>query len=99
MIKDKEDFDDLWTLSGLQNSIIYHSNISFEYDPDSDLIIFDEADEYIYGNPQAFTTFLSKSFCVCLTATSGGKNEEALEMSILKHIGLKIFDDILSSPE
>ena len=30
MRKDKADFDELWTLSGLQEAVIYHNDLNFE---------------------------------------------------------------------
>jgi hypothetical protein len=91
MKKDKDDFRDLWTLSNLEDKITYHENIDFELVED-ELVIFDEADEYIYEDPKAFLEFISEHMCVCLTATSGGQNQEAAEKTILGHIGLKVFD-------
>ena len=40
----------------------------------AELVIFDEADEYIYEDPKAFLDFIKQHFCICLTATSGGNS-------------------------
>ena len=58
---------------------------------EGEVIIFDEADEYIYGDTGVFVDFLGRHPCVCLTATSGGSEQEAAEKTILGHIGFKIF--------
>ena len=46
--KDKEDFKDLWQIGGCEDKIIYHSNIDFEIGIGNNLMIFDEADIYMY---------------------------------------------------
>lgn len=94
MHKDKADFDELWTLSGLQESVIYHNDIKFEVTT-QELVIFDEADEYIYENTKAFLNFVKQYYCICLTATSGGSTSKSAERCILNHIGFKIFESAL----
>lgn len=94
MDKDKVDFEALWILSDLKTKVVYHEDIAFIVE-EGELVIFDEADEYIYDNPTAFVDFIKKHMCVCLTATSGGNNQEAAERAILDHIGLKVFENAL----
>lgn len=48
MRKDEEDFDALWIFLGLKDAVLYHSDIAFTVE-DKELILFDEADEYIYN--------------------------------------------------
>ena len=90
MTKDKTDFKNLWNLSNLNDQIVYHDDIMFQVNT-GELVIFDEADEYIYGDTEAFVQFLQRHACICLTATSGGNEQEQAENSILTHIGLKLF--------
>lgn len=94
MKKDQDDFSDLWHISKLEDKVIYHSDINFDVSA-LELIIFDEADEYIYGDPKHFLKLISKHKCICLTATCGGSKQEAAEKSILIHLGLKVFDKVL----
>ena len=47
MKKDMTAFDELWSLSNLKEHVVYHSNLDFP-DAEGDLLIFDEADQYIY---------------------------------------------------
>lgn len=95
MRKDQADFSGLWTLSGFaKDKVAYHESMGFTAE-EGELIIFDEADEYIYNDPKAFLAFVGERMCVCLTATSGGSDQEAAENSILQHIGLKLFENVL----
>ena len=73
---------------------MYHSNLNVEMECD-ELIIFDEADEYIYGKTDDFLKLISGRKCICLTATRGGQSQEASEKCVLDHIGLKVFDKVL----
>ena len=96
MCKDEVDFEELWILSGFKDKVVYHANMGFSVE-EGELIIFDEADEYIYNDPKAFLGFIGECMCVCLTATTGGSGKEAAEKTILNHIGLKIFENALFS--
>ena len=98
MNKDKVDFEALWTLSSLKEKVAYHDDIAFTAE-EGELIIFDEADEYIYDDPTAFVGFIKKHLCVCLTATSGGNDQEVAERTVLEHIGLKVFENALFSEQ
>ena len=55
--KDRNDFADLWKFSGLEDVVEYHSDINFSI-LNGEIIIFDEADEYIYNNAAAFNSFV-----------------------------------------
>lgn len=94
MRKDQTDFSSLWTLSDFEDKVVYHESMGFTAE-EGELIIFDEADEFIYNDPKAFLAFIGQRMCVCLTATSGGSDQEVAENSILKHIGLKLFENVL----
>ena len=50
MKKDKEEYEELWRLSSLQDHVQYHSDLEFSV-ADGDLLIFDEADQYMYEEP------------------------------------------------
>ena len=47
MKKDMAEFDELWHLSTIQEHVVYHSDLDFPA-AEGDLLIFDEADQYIY---------------------------------------------------
>ena len=93
LAKDKQDFEKLWSVAGLTCKVEYHEDINFQMS-EQELVIFDEADEYIYSSPQAFIDFIKFHYCICLTATSGGNcGGESAEKLILKHIGLRLFEN------
>ena len=69
-------------LTNLRDKVVYHSDINFIADS-KDLILFDEADEFIYSEPLLFQTFIQKKRIICLTATCGGATQEAAERSLL----------------
>lgn len=92
LAKDKQDFEKLWSVASLTSEVEYHEDINFQVG-EQELVIFDEADEYIYSSPQAFIDFIKLHYCICLTATSGGKGDESAEKLILKHIGLRLYEN------
>jgi hypothetical protein len=92
LAKDKQDFEKLWNVAGLTSKIEYHAGINFQVGV-QELVIFDEADEYIYGTTQAFLDFIKQHYCICLTATSGGNGSESAEKYILQRIGLRLFEN------
>ena len=93
MEKDQADFKEFWTKTNLQEQVIYHKDIDFQVEEEQ-LVIFDEADEYIYGQTQRFLDFLGSNKTICLTATCGGSNPT--EQYILEHIGLKQFENAVA---
>ena len=93
MEKDQADFKEFWTKTSLQEQVIYHKDIDFQVEEEQ-LVIFDEADEYIYGQTQRFLDFLGSNKTICLTATCGGSNPT--EQYILEHIGLKQFENAVA---
>ena len=94
LAKDKQDFGKLWSVAGLTCKVEYHEDINFQVG-EQDLVIFDEADEYIYSSPQAFIDFIKLHYCICLTATSGGNGDESAEKLILKHIGFRFYENAI----
>ena len=93
MEKDQADFKEFWTKTNLQEQVIYHKDIDFQVEEEQ-LVIFDEADEYIYDQTQRFLDFLGTNKTICLTATCGGSNPT--EQYILEHIGLKQFENAVA---
>ena len=57
---------------------------------EGELILFDEADEHLYGHPLEFLALTRDNKCVCLTATSCEK-KDGVENSVLNHMGIKVF--------
>ena len=89
--KDQDDFKQLWSISEHVDAVAYHEDIEFSIG-NGELVIFDEADEYIYGSTQQFLDFVKEHRAICMTATRGGTAQDHSEKMILQHIGLQIFD-------
>lgn len=51
--RDTDEFDNYWVLLNCQDKISYHVDIDFVPSPGS-LVIIDEADVFIFNNPQSF---------------------------------------------
>ena len=87
MEKDQNDFKQLWTISAKSDAVVYHEDIEFDVG-EGDLVVIDEAEEYIYGSTKHFLEFVGEHRVICLTATCGGTAQDPSEKMILKHIGL-----------
>ena len=64
-----------------------------------ELLVFDEADEYIFSDPKQFLNFTKHVQCICLTATSHDQQNEGFEDAVLKHIGFRIFRKSLGADQ
>lgn len=58
----------------------------------TDLIVIDEADEFIFHDPKEFDNFVGDNPCICLTATPVDETKNGLEDKIIKHLGLQIIN-------
>ena len=77
-------------MTGLTDRVQYHSDINFDVEV-GDVLLFDEVDEPIFGDPAVFLEFTKKVRCICFTATSHDCDMGGLEAAVLDHIGCKIF--------
>ena len=90
---DKNLYKDLWNLTAMNERVKYHCNLNFV--PEKDwVLVFDEADDFIYSEPENFLSITKKNSCICLTATPRDDNPDGLEANILKHMKFKVFDYI-----
>ena len=89
MLKDKAYFEDIVTMAGLEAMLEYHFNLDFS-PAVREVIVCDEADEHIFGNPTQFMKVTNRRNCVCFTATCDD-GKESYECDVLKHMGFKIF--------
>jgi len=96
--KDEEDFKDLWLLTPGGLKLGYHKDLDFAPQTNS-VIIFDEADHYIFSDPAAFMKFTKKSLCICLTATCADDAVAGIERSVLKAMGFRIFEHLCDEYE
>jgi hypothetical protein len=60
----------------------------------NDIVIFDEADDFIYENPGAFKDFICNRQSICFTATLSG--ESSIERQVLSYLNLKVYDNSLN---
>ena len=66
--RDKNEYQDYWKMSNLSNKVEYHSNAKFKPKSNS-VVIVDEADELIFGDPLTFDKLLTHGQIIGLTAT------------------------------
>jgi len=66
--RDSIDYKDYFESGGVQRHVAYHSDLNFHRGP-SDILLFDEADDFILRKPQLFLTGLKGNKLVCFTAT------------------------------
>jgi len=93
----KEDFYDLWTMAGLDGRVQHHVGLDFT-PRNGDFIIIDEADSFIYDDLKRFTAFSKRAKIVCLTGLVHERGTHSAEREVIKHIGIKVFDDSLHEP-
>ena len=53
MNRDKRDFEIYWKLRSMEDRVVYHCDIDFVCLP-TDMIICDEADDFIFTDPTKF---------------------------------------------
>lgn len=68
MERDFNDFKFFWDLLGAAEAVKYHVGLDFAPESNS-LIIFDEADAFIFRDPVKFNALIIGCFCICFTAT------------------------------
>ena len=55
------------------------------------LLLFDEADAFIFGDPAQFDRIVDKTPCICLTATpSADAGESVIESTLLAHLNFQV---------
>lgn len=68
MKRDQTDFESYWILLGCEEQVSYHIGCNFMPEEGA-LIIVDEADTFMLGQPTEFTQFIEANACICFTAT------------------------------
>ncbi len=69
----------------------YQTGINFSFTR-SDLLVVDESDSIIFSDPLAFKDLLSRSRCICLTATPDDSNKKGAEKQIISALRLNKCD-------
>jgi hypothetical protein len=88
MIRDKADFEALWTLIKAGDKVEYHVGSDFEPQENS-LILVDESDYLMFRERKRFPSFISKKFCICFTGSPTNNDDRGIEASVVAEIGFK----------
>jgi len=64
MERDLSDFKVFWDMLNVKESVTYQVGLDFIPEANS-LIVFDEADAFIFRDPIKFNTVTSGCFCIC----------------------------------
>ena len=65
-----------------------HTDLRFA-PKEGDLIAFDEADEYIFGQPSEFLQLTKANACICFTATFCDA-KQGVEQRVLDFLNIKV---------
>jgi hypothetical protein len=57
-----------------------------------EIILVDEADEFILSDPARFAEKIQNHNCICLTATPDNDDSQGAEREVLKLLGFRMFD-------
>lgn len=77
-------------MAGLTDQVLYHSSLFFSKEP-TDVVIFDESDSHVFGEPKAFQAIMNTNRCVCFTATPDDNDVQGAEKQLVTVLGLKCF--------
>lgn len=99
MKRDQKDFQPYWQLLEIEGtaSVKYQAGLDFIPEPNS-LVIFDEADEFMFGSPARFTELIDGCFCICLTATPDNCDPEGAHSLLLKTLQFGRYNYVLDVP-
>lgn len=91
MTRDRENYADYFTLAKFTDRVEYaHSlNVSLKR---FDVLLIDEADHFMYGNPVAFERIIRAYPTICFTATIPESDLNQLEGEVLDRMGLKCYN-------
>jgi len=87
--KDRRHLTEAAAAAGFPDDVLLHASLDFEQ-REGDFIVFDEGDEHIFQQSQAFARATLATRCVVFTATSC-EGKEGAEQEVLKHLGVKVF--------
>ena len=59
--------------------MVYHVGLDALDCQEGEVIVIDEADELIFGNPAKFAEKIGNNCCICLTATPDDKKANGVE--------------------
>lgn len=62
------------------------------------MLLFDEADQYIFDNPSEFSKFIEARRCLCLTGTPDNQDAQGIERCVLEKMKFAIFEGVKAAP-
>src|SRR5687768_5916964 len=78
MQRDQKQFAQWWVIFKLECAVEYHIGTNFAYQP-GEILLIDEADEFIFNSPSEFLSKIQPSCCICLTATPHNQKTKGIE--------------------
>lgn len=88
MDRDEAAFESFFILTDFEENVHYHDSLVFETGK-GDLVIIDEADYFIYNDPDAFYKFQQNKKVLGFTATASNKNTNGLERMVFNSMNFK----------
>ena len=95
LLKDRDEkiLENLFKLASIEKKIKYHCDLKFKSYP-GEIILIDEADEFIFTDPKLFNKATEGRKVMCLTATVDDHKEESLERALISKLGFRIYDSL-----
>jgi hypothetical protein len=97
MRRDQEDFKVFWELLDATEAVSYQAGLDFVPKSNS-LIIFDEADAFIFRDPVKFEALISGCFCICFTATPDNCDPNGVQRGVVEALHFSVFSYVLDAP-
>ena len=91
MIRDKEEYSDYFSLASLSDKVEYSMSLNVEVKK-NDVLIFDEADYFIYKYPCLFEKLTANQNVICFTATTPDSDLQELEHRVLQRQKFKLYN-------
>ena len=89
--RDKKDFKDYWFYGRNEKQVRYHTDINFTGGKDH-IVLVDEADTVIFGEPLRLKKVMDKCTTVLFTASCPDPQSKSLESKIFDQLGLDVTD-------
>ena len=91
MVRDLADHADYFELADLSDKVEHFHNLD-EAPAKSDVLLFDEADDFIFTHFAKFWRFISGCGVICFSATIPTESSNDLEKQVIKHMNLRTFN-------
>jgi hypothetical protein len=85
MERDRADFGKLLLIAKCVDKVHFHVGMSFDFGRKA-LLIFDEADTFMFDTHSTFETFIKGIDCLCLTGTPSNSKQAGTEKALLQKL-------------